>query len=177
VEAVNSLAQGKRPQALVHLPGDITIERAYDRLLFHGQIGKGPGYFSYSLDGPGTFHLEILDCTVLLEECDRIAFPGNTSSPWTAFLNADDLTYPLMIRNFRPGDRFVPLGMKGHRKIKDFFIDLKIPSKAREQIPILTSRDTPIWICGIRIDDRYKIGSGTKKVLKVVFGRVPKTGL
>lgn len=92
-------------------------------------------------------------------------------SPWTAFLNAERITYPLMIRNFRPGDRFVPLGMSGHKKLKDFFIDLKIPSEVRARIPILTERDMPIWVCGFRIDDRFKVSSKTKKVLKVTFDK------
>ena len=91
------------------------------------------------------------------------------ASPWTAFLNAENLTYPLMIRNFLPGDRFVPLGMSGHKKLKDFFIDLKLSSKARAHIPILTHRNRIVWVCGLRIDDRFKVTKDTKRVLKVTF--------
>ncbi|MEE4351585.1 MAG: tRNA lysidine(34) synthetase TilS [Desulfatiglans sp.] len=174
LEAIQGLAQGKRPQSMAHLPGDITVERVYDRLLFHGPLEWKPKAFSYLLEGPGTYYLEALQCSVLIEECDKGVFPGRSATPWTAFLNADDLTYPLMIRSVRPGDRFVPFGMKGHKKLKDFFIDRKIPSRGRKQVPILTCRDRPLWICGLRIDDRCKITSGTRKVLKVVFPQAPK---
>ena len=84
-------------------------------------------------------------------------------------MDADKLQYPLVLRNFRPGDRFVPLGMAGQKKIKDFFIDLKIPSEMRVLTPILVSQDTPVWICGYRIDDRFKVTSETRKILKVAI--------
>ena len=72
-----------------------------------------------------------------------------------------------MLRNFQPGDRFVPLGMRGHKKVKDFFIDLKISSDSRKRIPILAQGDRIVWICGLRIDERFKVTADTKKVLKV----------
>ena len=84
-----------------------------------------------------------------------------------AYLDAEKLQFPLILRNFRPGDRFVPLGMTGHKKIKDFFIDLKIPVVARTLIPLLVSDDNPVWIGGYRIDDRYKVTSKTKRILEV----------
>ncbi|MBW1888520.1 MAG: tRNA lysidine(34) synthetase TilS, partial [Deltaproteobacteria bacterium] len=71
----------------------------------------------------------------------------------------------LVARNFLPGDRFIPLGMVGHKKIKDLFMELKIPSEKRVLIPILISRETPVWICGYRIDERFKITSETEKIL------------
>ena len=96
-------------------------------------------------------------------------FPEMGTSPWRAFLNADSLSYPLVVRNFRSGDRFVPLGMRGRKKIKDFFIDLKIPSDKRAEIPILVCDDVVIWVCGLRIDDRFKITPHTKKVLRITL--------
>jgi tRNA(Ile)-lysidine synthase len=88
---------------------------------------------------------------------------------WTAYLDAEKLQYPLILRTFKPGDRFVPLGMNGQKKIKDFFIDLKIPSEMRASTPILVSQDTPVWVCGHRIDDRFKVTSETRKILKVAI--------
>jgi len=71
-----------------------------------------------------------------------------------------------MLRNFRPGDRFVPLGMKGHKKLKDFFVDMKIPSDVRARIPLLAQGDQLIWVCGLRMDDRFKVTSSTRRVLR-----------
>ena len=84
-----------------------------------------------------------------------------------AYLDEEKLQFPLILRNFRPGDRFVPLGMTGHKKIKDFFIDLKIPVESRALIPLLVSGDRPVWVGGYRIDDGYKVTSKTKRVLAV----------
>jgi tRNA(Ile)-lysidine synthase len=84
-----------------------------------------------------------------------------------AHLNADRIEYPLMIRSFVPGDRFVPLGMTGHKKVKDFFVDRKIPSHVRKSLPLLCQGKGPIWICGLRLDDRFKVGPKTKHVVQV----------
>jgi tRNA(Ile)-lysidine synthase len=51
--------------------------------------------------------------------------------------------------------------------VKDFFMDLKIPSEFRVRIPILISQGDPVWICGHRIDDRFKVTPETKRMLKV----------
>jgi tRNA(Ile)-lysidine synthase len=171
LDAVNLLATGKRPQTLVKLPNGISARRSYDTLFFGASEEKQPQAFCCLIEGPGTFYLDALGCTVSLEEMEGAVSPESSMSPWTAFLDAERITYPLMIRNFRPGDRFVPLGMSGHKKLKDFFIDLKIPSEVRARIPILTERDMPIWVCGYRIDDRFKVSSKTKKVLKVTFDK------
>ena len=72
----------------------------------------------------------------------------------------------IQIRFFQPGDSFVPLGMKGHKKVKSFFIDQKIPRKKRPFIPILINgNDDIIWIYGERISDSFRVDATTKKVL------------
>ena len=169
IENINKMAMGKKPQALVNLPNGIIAKKVYDRLVFTGTNNTRSEGFCYLLDGPGKFDLAALGHTILLTEMEKAALPDMGASRWCAFLNADHLIYPLMIRNIRPGDKFVPFGMSGHKKLKDFFMDLKIPSEARAQAPILFCRDIPIWVCGFRIDDRFKILPDTKKILKVTF--------
>ena len=169
IDAVKSVAMGKRPQAFVNLPNMLVAKRVYEDLILSVENAGEVEPFRYFLDKPGAFELECLECTVFLEEIEGSGFAGRTKSPWTAHLNADLIDYPLTIRDFRPGDRFVPFGMTGHKKLKDFFIDTKIPSEVRARIPILTQGNNPIWVCGLRIDDRFKISSDTKRVLKVTF--------
>jgi tRNA(Ile)-lysidine synthase len=169
IEAIRQMAMGEKPQALVNLPNGIIVKKVYDRLVFTGTKDSRSEGFCYLLDGPGKFDLTALGCTILLTEVEKAALSDMGASRWCAFLNADHLIYPLMIRNVRPGDKFVPFGMSGHKKIKDFFMDLKVPSETRAQTPILFCRDIPIWVCGFRIDDRFKILPDTKKTLKVTF--------
>jgi tRNA(Ile)-lysidine synthase len=169
IKAINQMAIGKKPQAFINLPHRTTVRKIYDRLVFSSAEEKRAGGFCYLFYGPGRFSLAALGGSISLEEVGKAALSDIGASPWTALLNADQLGYPLMIRNFRPGDKFVPFGMSGHKKLKEFFIDLKVPSKVRAQTPVLVYRDTPIWVCGLRIDERFKVTPDTKKILKVTF--------
>ncbi|POY35867.1 tRNA lysidine(34) synthetase TilS [Solitalea longa] len=76
----------------------------------------------------------------------------------------DKLTFPLNVRNWQPGDTFVPLGMKSKKKISDFLIDLKIPLNEKEKVKVVLSGKDIIWVAGYRISDRFKITSHTQKV-------------
>ncbi|MCK5739180.1 tRNA lysidine(34) synthetase TilS [bacterium] len=73
----------------------------------------------------------------------------------------------LRLRTPREGDRFRPLNMRGAKKLSDFFIDEKIPNYLRGRVPVLECQDSIIWVCGYRIDDRYKITARTKQILEL----------
>jgi tRNA(Ile)-lysidine synthase len=169
IESVYRLAQGRNPQGILNLPNGLTVKRVYEKLAFKAGDGAKPPEFYYRLDGVGTYYLEEIGRSITLVEMEGDVDLNGTDQPWTAYLDAVKLQYPLILRTHRPGDRFVPLGMNGHKKIKNFFIDLKIPSEMRASTPILVSQDTPVWVCGHRIDDRFKVTSKTKKILKVAI--------
>ncbi len=82
-----------------------------------------------------------------------------------ALLDADLLPGPLLIRPRRPGDRFVPLGGPGSRKVKSFLIDRKIPVDERGRIPLVLSGDRIAWVVGQEIDDRFKVTHSTRRIL------------
>ena len=84
-----------------------------------------------------------------------------------ALFDFDKLEPPLYLRKRERGDRFHPLGMKGSKKVKDFFIDLKIPLEQRERIPLLMDKDKVVWIVGYRIDERFRVDEDTRSILKV----------
>lgn len=94
------------------------------------------------------------------------ALPRN---PSVAALDADKIKYPLVLRKWEHGDYFKPLGLNGMKKLSDFFIDLKLPVFEKEKVWILTSAEQIVWICGIRIDDRYKICHDTQRVLQITM--------
>ena len=83
-----------------------------------------------------------------------------------AFFDMDIVNFPLIIRNFKPGDRFTPMGMTGTQKVKKFFINNKISIKDRVRCPIIVCQDKIIWLAGFRIDESVKITPSTRKVLK-----------
>jgi len=84
-----------------------------------------------------------------------------------AYLDYSSLVFPLIIRKWRQGDFFFPLGMNGKKKLSDFFIDQKIPITEKENVFVLESEQKIVWVINYRIDDRFKVLPDTKKILKV----------
>jgi tRNA(Ile)-lysidine synthase len=87
----------------------------------------------------------------------------------TAFLDADKLQLPLTVRPWRDGDAFVPLGMKGKKKLSDYFIDNKIPRHLKTRQWVAVSGDDIVWLVGQRPDERYKITPQTQYILKITW--------
>jgi tRNA(Ile)-lysidine synthase len=171
VAAVKRLAEARKPQARLDLPNRVTVTRTYDHLVIAPLSAAGPIDFSYTIDRPGTWPLEAVGRTITLAFEDPLIRTQNDRTHWTARLSGDRLAFPLTVRNARPGDRFVPLGMTGRKKVKDFFIDLKLPIPERRRVPILLHGDDIIWICGLRIDDRFKVTPETQRVLRVTLAK------
>jgi len=86
-----------------------------------------------------------------------------------AFLDFDKLKFPLKLRKWEQGDAFHPLGMKGKKLLSDFFIDLKLNRFEKENTYLLLSGEDIVWIVGIRLDNRFRISSKTKNVLKMEY--------
>jgi tRNA(Ile)-lysidine synthase len=85
----------------------------------------------------------------------------------TAWLDADKLQLPLTVRLWQEGDSFIPLGMKGKKKVSDFFIDNKIPLHHKEKQLVILSGSAIVWLVGQRIDERYKITPATKNIYQI----------
>jgi tRNA(Ile)-lysidine synthase len=94
-----------------------------------------------------------------------------TSDRSIGFVDADAIARrPLILRSWRAGDSFVPFGMRARKKISDFFVDEKVPRHHKHRYPILETKDGDvIWLCGWRIDDRFKITPDTRRVLRLEF--------
>jgi len=93
------------------------------------------------------------------------------TDPATALVDADILQFPLLLRRWRPGDVFQPMGMGGqHQKLQDFFTNQKFSRLEKEKVWVLENRDQRIvWIVGKRLDDRFKVRSETCKLLKLTW--------
>ena len=149
-------------------PGGILVERRYDQVSLTRGNSRDSFPFDVELVFPGRTVIRQIGKTVSVEEVDvsyGTVRPEGASD--VAYLDAQALSLPLKIRSFRPGDRFHPLGMKGTQKIKQFFIDHKIPRFERPMIPLLVSGDDIVWVVGYRMDDRVKVTASTKRVVKV----------
>jgi tRNA(Ile)-lysidine synthase len=89
------------------------------------------------------------------------------SDPLLACIDAEKLTFPVIIRKWKPGDHFYPLGMSKSKKLSDYFIDNKYSGFDKENKFILESGGKIVWIIGDRIDDRFKITGKTKTGLVI----------
>jgi len=115
------------------------------------------------------------------EESNRIKFPVNLSfekldrtadfrfstQSNVVDMDLDRLVFPLILRHWQEGEYFQPLGMTGLKKLSDFFIDEKYSIPDKENAWILASGNQLVWLVGKRMDDRFKITSKTKKILRI----------
>jgi tRNA(Ile)-lysidine synthase len=83
------------------------------------------------------------------------------------YLNADRLTFPLVLRKWRSGDRFQPLGVSYQKKMSDFLTDEKVLVLPKEQMLIVESKGEIAWVVGVRISEKYKVDDVTHKILKL----------
>ncbi len=154
---------------LVQLPEGLSVRREYDKLIFsYHQEDKASYCLSYD-SLPESTVIEsagVKICFNLLETSNTAKLLKDRDED-TEFLNYDEIKFPLIIRNVLPGDRFYPLGMEQSKKLKDLFIDLRIPVRERRKIPLIVSDDRIVCVCGLRIDDRFKIKKDTLRVLSV----------
>jgi len=89
-----------------------------------------------------------------------------------AYLDFDKLVWPLVVRHREPGDQFVPFGMKHNKKLKDFFIDLKVPVHERAIALVFTDQENIFWVGNQRIDQRYAVSKETSSILMVKIEKI-----
>jgi tRNA(Ile)-lysidine synthase len=154
----------------IEFPDRIVIAKGYDSFL----VTTRPGLerkFSYSIDSPGRWRFPEFDVDIEKVTAETLEEKRED----IVYLDAGKIVFPIEARSFRAGDRFMPLGMKSEKKLKNFFVDEKIPRFERYGIPIFTSGGDIFWVGGMRIDDRFKIRRKGKKALKLSL-RVPGSG-
>jgi tRNA(Ile)-lysidine synthase len=121
-------------------------------------------------DAPNIVHISSSDelihfkqQTIHITTANSLEFERNKAK---AFIDADLLIFPLLVRAWLQGDAFMPLGMNTFKKLSNFFVDEKVPLPEKENIPIVVNGNGDlIWIAGMRQDNRYKVSATTKKVV------------
>jgi tRNA(Ile)-lysidine synthase len=124
--------------------------------------------FSYEISNPGdvfiretgeTIRFREISCPVPLD-----SYPKEKNRAW---VDGDKLTWPLVIRNLRPGDRFRPLGLGGSKKVSRYLMDRKVPRALRAGLPLVLSRGEIVWIAGMDLGQSFCLGSHSRRVLEL----------
>jgi tRNA(Ile)-lysidine synthase len=150
--------------SMVQLSKTLHVYRDRDTLAFVRPSESGPLHRAVSLGNSyfwGDFRFSL---------SAPISRPASFGSDHRVeFVDAGKLGKHLLLRSWKDGDWFIPLGMKTKKKVSDFFVDEKIRLVRKRSIPILESDGTVVWICGRRLDDRFKITPETRSVVRLEF--------
>ncbi|HYK46020.1 MAG TPA: tRNA lysidine(34) synthetase TilS, partial [Parafilimonas sp.] len=115
----------------------------------------------------GTLSLEVI--TTSNGQAQTSNFKHQTSN-LSAHLDAKLIEFPLVLRRWKKGDYFYPLGLKRHKKkLSRFFIDQKISKTEKENIRVIEMNKKILWVIAHRIDERFKVTDSTKEILKISF--------
>ena len=161
------MAKKKCTGLSLHLPGHIKAEVVYDKLYLSNNPDRKIGECKVPLPINGEIAVDELNVAAEAYVIDREALKDIRLNDFTKAFDYNTINEELYIRNRLPGDKFAPHGMKGTKKIKDFFIDLKIPRHKRDEIPLLATDNDILWVIGYRTSERYKCTNITKQVLIV----------
>ncbi|GAB6099794.1 tRNA lysidine(34) synthetase TilS [Halanaerocella petrolearia] len=169
IESIMKLATTKETGKRVELPADLIVRLNYNQLIFSiGGLMEDRFDFEYQI---ALEEIEIPELGIIISS--EIV---DSNYPWRqeidnsnyGFFDYKQVGSPFYIRSRQSGDRFYPLGMKGRKKIKDFFIDQKLAIWKRDQVPIFVTEGNDIfWVGGLRVDDRFKVTEDTEQILMI----------
>ena len=163
IDSMDELLLCGTPSGEISLPDGIVMAKGYDLFLITRR-SELKREFSYTVLSPGKWSFPGFECEVEIADVESLS-----SDNFIGMFDVDSVELPITVRNFHPGDRFIPLGMKTPKKVKRFFIDEKIPRFLRSRIPIFFIRGEIMWIGGMRIDERFKLKG--KKAVRISLVR------
>ena len=171
-EILNSINKGFSGKSL-NLPDGICVLYEYDKLKLFREAEveeEAEVRFDIPLKIPGETILSAPEYKFIAEIISPVDFAAagfSLRNKFTAFFDMDKLKGALRFSNRVNDDIFHPFGMKGSKKLKEFFIDEKIPRRERDSIPLIVSGDIILWIVGERTADYGKVDKDTKRILKI----------
>ncbi|RKY83148.1 hypothetical protein DRQ09_10490, partial [candidate division KSB1 bacterium] len=162
IENVINFLNSKKKKKNITLTDGIFLYIDYPDGVFYQNINEE---FEYKVEVGKKMRIEEFG----FEFTSNIIKESYTENKWKEVVDFDRLKGSLILRNWKAGDKFVPLGMKKEKKLSDFFIDEKVPFFERKRIPLLVSNNEIVWVCGYRISENIKVTEKTKIKLGLNF--------
>ncbi|MGI6084415.1 MAG: tRNA lysidine(34) synthetase TilS [Acetivibrionales bacterium] len=182
VDQIITLCRNNRTGKKVVLKNDIEVLLSYDRLIFKKTGKKDYWPYSYYINMEG--FTKVPELQAVLEA--KVITGGNLSymgdieqvpeNSLVQFFDLDKLDGEAVVRNRLAGDKIRPYKGAGEKKLKDFFIDKKIPGEKREMIPLVARGNRIIWIVGMRTSEDYRARKDTKNVLMLSWSYLKDGG-
>jgi len=163
-DAVKRLIRSSRSGKRIVLPHGIVVRREQASVLFARGESPEPAPVETVIPGPGIHPLPSWNLSVTIETVKVVGAPP-VSRPREIFVAS--VRFPLHVRARRPGDRIVPFGMKGRRKLSDCLIDRKVPLSRRGRIPVFEDRGGILWVPGIVASERTRIGPRARRAVRI----------
>jgi tRNA(Ile)-lysidine synthase len=167
VEALLELIKAGAPQGRLAIPGGWELVKEYETLRLGRQsrsLRPPCACYSYTLECGED--LEIPEAGLMIQaRLTRPPLPKLPVNLMEAVFDMALLPTHLTLRNFRRGDRFQPLGMAGSKKVKELFIEKRVPLSVRESLPLLVLGDEVIWIPGYGRGEMAKVTPQTQAIL------------
>ncbi len=183
VERFLSLAKGAGREATdADFPG-CRVERRGTGLTVgpprpRSSVPLGRGQFSYELEMPGEVRVPEAGLVISAHPASREEIPETLEARGgTIAVAAGELSAPLIVRNWQPGDVVRPLGLVGRRKLQDFFVDRKVVRSERHRVPSVTdTRRGIVWVVGHTVADDFRVTPSTKGVLILKARKIGEAG-
>lgn len=165
--AIDMLATGTKGVGKLSLPSGVIVERIYGVMMLTtiatDTIHDAP---SIAVNSAGVYQLDA-ELTLVIEKIHILPADWLESGDDTIFVASEQFPFPWIVRSFRDGDRFTPFGMKGSKKIKDLFIDKKIPRGIRKSIPLVFCRGNILWVAGVQMAEETRISTPSAQLLRL----------
>ena len=177
VQEVMQLIKSKSTGVQKGLPGKVLVKLSYQQIIFMLPAAeKEIDFFFYQLKAGEKVEMPELDIIVNTKVLTSdYPWRQELSAENKVFFDLDKIGDTFKIRQRRSGDSFQPLGMSGTKKLKDFFIDQKIPRSKRDETPIFVTATGNVFGVGqLRINDKYKITNQTDEILMIEIMKLSK---
>jgi tRNA(Ile)-lysidine synthase len=182
IDLLLELALNGRTGAMICLPGKLIGEKSYDTLsLFYEKTNKramsqtqDDNKLQEEITIPGSNYFQVDDRCYCLEsnvikshEIQNENMAKYKRESRVQYFDYETLKKGIYFRNRKEGDIFKPLNGKGTKKLKDYFIDEKIPREERQKILLVAIGNEIVWIVGNKTSDKFKVNENTKYILKL----------